>query len=166
MVTLLRSVRWLSRDDLSTRRGHAGPALPVEGARQLGPTTFRLALLPYAGRWQGADVARQAQEHAAPIQIVTSNLTEGLLDACGSFFSLSPASVVLTSMTQGPSGTLDARIVNLDHRPVYARIKGPIQAFPIALDGRRLDGALELDHVALRPGEILSLRLKMNPASS
>jgi hypothetical protein len=31
-LTLLRCVGWLSRDDLSTRRGHAGPYMATPGA--------------------------------------------------------------------------------------------------------------------------------------
>jgi alpha-mannosidase len=45
-LTLLRCVGHLSRDDLSTRRGHAGPALPTPGAQCLGRHEFRLAIAP------------------------------------------------------------------------------------------------------------------------
>src|SRR4029453_16857603 len=44
-LTLLRCVGWLSRDDLTTRSGHAGPALPVEDAQCLGEHHFQYALL-------------------------------------------------------------------------------------------------------------------------
>ena len=37
-LTLLRCVGWLSRGDLGTRRGHAGPELPVPGPQCLGAT--------------------------------------------------------------------------------------------------------------------------------
>ena len=43
-LTLLRCVGWLSRDDLSTRRGGAGPQLPVPGAQCLGEHVFEYAL--------------------------------------------------------------------------------------------------------------------------
>ncbi len=41
-VTLLRCVGWLSRDDFSTRNGHAGPFLETPGAQMPGIWTVRL----------------------------------------------------------------------------------------------------------------------------
>ncbi|HEY8475971.1 MAG TPA: glycoside hydrolase family 38 C-terminal domain-containing protein, partial [Chloroflexota bacterium] len=43
-LTLLRCVGWLSRDDLTTRPGHAGPPLPTPEAQCLGSYTFECAL--------------------------------------------------------------------------------------------------------------------------
>ncbi|MBI6545285.1 MAG: hypothetical protein HY692_00735 [Cyanobacteria bacterium NC_groundwater_1444_Ag_S-0.65um_54_12] len=43
-VTLLRCVGWLSREDLRTRGGGAGPALPTREAQMLGPHSFRFAI--------------------------------------------------------------------------------------------------------------------------
>ncbi len=42
-VTLLRSVGWLSRDDLKTRKGHAGPGIPTPEAQCLDEYTYRYA---------------------------------------------------------------------------------------------------------------------------
>jgi alpha-mannosidase len=47
-VTLLRAVGTISREDLATRRGPAGPATPTPGAQLLGPTRFALAVWPRA----------------------------------------------------------------------------------------------------------------------
>lgn len=44
-ITLLRAVGWLSRDDLLTRKGHAGWGLPAEGAQCQGTYQFRLGAL-------------------------------------------------------------------------------------------------------------------------
>lgn len=43
-VTLLRSVGWLSRDDLRTRGGGAGPRMPTPEAQCLGSHTYRYQL--------------------------------------------------------------------------------------------------------------------------
>ena len=51
-VTLLRSVGWLSRGDLTTRNGHAGPMLATPGGQGLGMQTAHYAILPHAGDWQ------------------------------------------------------------------------------------------------------------------
>ncbi|MNX86502.1 alpha-mannosidase [compost metagenome] len=50
-VTLLRCVGWLSRDDLRTRGGGAGPKLETPDAQCLGPQRFAYALVPYRGDW-------------------------------------------------------------------------------------------------------------------
>lgn len=42
-VTLLRSVGWLSRGDLKTRNGQAGPMISIPDAQQLGRNRFRFA---------------------------------------------------------------------------------------------------------------------------
>jgi hypothetical protein len=50
-LTLLRGTEWLSRDDLVTRRRHAGPPLHTPGAQDLGLHRFRygVALVPSEG---------------------------------------------------------------------------------------------------------------------
>jgi len=66
LLTLLRSIGWLSKSDLATRPGSAGPALPTPDAQCLGPLHCRYALLPHAGDWRQAGVDRQALLHAVP----------------------------------------------------------------------------------------------------
>lgn len=51
-LTLLRSVGWLSRPDLTTRPGEAGPSLPTPGAQCLGEITARISLYPAAQPWR------------------------------------------------------------------------------------------------------------------
>lgn len=43
-LTVLRSVGWLSRDDIAGRPGHAGPGLATPGAQCRGPIRFDLAI--------------------------------------------------------------------------------------------------------------------------
>jgi mannosylglycerate hydrolase len=45
-VTLLRSVGWLSRMDLTTRPNHAGPGLPTPGAQCIRTFEANVSLLP------------------------------------------------------------------------------------------------------------------------
>jgi alpha-mannosidase len=53
-LTLIRSVGWLSRDDLRTRGGGAGPRFPTPEAQCLGTHLFEHALVPLATGWQDA----------------------------------------------------------------------------------------------------------------
>jgi alpha-mannosidase len=60
-LTLLRCVGWLSRDDLATRRGGAGPQLPVPGAQCLGEHVFQYAL--ELGEPADAELLRRSQDY-------------------------------------------------------------------------------------------------------
>ena len=66
-LTLLRGVGWLSRDDLTTRTGHAGPGLETPGAQLLGEQRFRYSLFFHAGDWERAAVWRAAEAALVPI---------------------------------------------------------------------------------------------------
>lgn len=67
-LTLLRSVEWLSREGLPTRRVEAGPKIRVPDARMLGPQTFEYAFLPQAPEESGA-LFREAERYALPLQV-------------------------------------------------------------------------------------------------
>ncbi len=61
-VTLLRCVGWLSRNDLRSRRGGAGPMVATRDSQLPGRHTFELALCTYRGEWHDAGI--QALAHA------------------------------------------------------------------------------------------------------
>lgn len=46
-LTLLRCIGWLSRNDFPTRKGHAGPELPLPEAQMMGTYHFSYALIPF-----------------------------------------------------------------------------------------------------------------------
>ncbi len=75
-LTLLRSVGWLSRDDLSNRRIAAGPILPTPGAQCLGEHVFEYAILPHAGDWR--EVCRTAHNYIAPLRLARADTHEGM----------------------------------------------------------------------------------------
>jgi len=75
-LTLLRSVGWLSRDDLSTRRVAAGPIVPTPGAQCIGKYVFEYAILPHAGDWR--EVYQQAYAYTAPLLVARADTHEGL----------------------------------------------------------------------------------------
>ncbi|HEV2459700.1 MAG TPA: glycoside hydrolase family 38 C-terminal domain-containing protein, partial [Ktedonobacterales bacterium] len=73
-LTLLRGVEWLSRDDLLTRKSHAGPALHTPEGQGIGTHMFDYALVPHAGTWQTEDgfVLQEAQAFEAPLRAVVA----------------------------------------------------------------------------------------------
>jgi mannosylglycerate hydrolase len=75
-LTLLRSVGWLSRDDLWVRRVAAGPLVPTPGAQCLGPYYYEYAILPHAGDWQ--NVYQHALDFNAPVMARRADTHPGL----------------------------------------------------------------------------------------
>ncbi|MCB9557543.1 MAG: hypothetical protein H6707_15655 [Deltaproteobacteria bacterium] len=158
-ITLFRSVRWLSRADLSTRSGLAGPAFTVEGARLQRRLAFQLALCPYDAPLVESDAFRISQVFAAPPwQLPVQQRTPQSPGPT----RLSPTAVRLSSMRPNADGTVDVVLVNYADRPLVARLDGPYrpQAKERTLDGMPVSGpAIELDHIPLHPAQIMRLRL-------
>jgi len=53
-LTLIRSIGWLSRADMTIRPGHAGPAIATPEAQMLGEMTFEYSIIPHEGDWRRA----------------------------------------------------------------------------------------------------------------
>ncbi|GIW13766.1 MAG: hypothetical protein KatS3mg062_1205 [Tepidiforma sp.] len=79
-VTLLRCVGWLSRPDLRSRRGGAGPTVATSDSQCPGRHEFRLALAPYRGSWRSARIQNLAHAWAFPPLGRATNGHEGNLE--------------------------------------------------------------------------------------
>ena len=165
-VTLLRSVGWLSRQDLSTRSGPAGPALETPGAQLQGEHTLRLALYPHAGDWLAGDVHAAAEAFAYSLRGAGARAHGGDLRSTGGGLSIEPASVQLSSLA-AVDGRIECRVYNASDDPVVARIRAgaplAVQA-PASLDlfgNETAPLAIEEGTVALplRPREIATVRI-------
>ncbi len=75
-LVLLRSVGWLSRDDLSNRRVPAGPLVPTPGAQCLGKYKYNYAILPHFGNW--SQVYPWAYQYVSPLLVSRADTHEGL----------------------------------------------------------------------------------------
>ena len=146
-LTLLRSVGWLSRDDLSTRRVAAGPLVPTPGAQCLGKNQYQYAILPHRGDWR--EVYPVAYQYVAPLLVARADTHEGLdlremnitrddpsmvksiawprsgsnPDRVG-FVSIDRPELVITALrcTQDEKGLI-VRFYNITSEPITARIK-------------------------------------------
>ncbi len=101
-VTILRCVGWLSRDDFSTRKGHAGPFLETPGAQMPGTWTFDYSIIPHAGSWQKAFA--QAYAFETPMRLACTGLHGGTLPVSGSFVKVEPAPFVVSTVKQSEAG--------------------------------------------------------------
>ena len=101
-VTLLRCVGWLSRDDFSTRTGHAGPFLETPGAQMPGVWTFDYSIIPHVGSWKNAFT--QAYAFETPMRLACTGLHPGLMPVSGSLVKVEPAAFVVSAVKQGEVG--------------------------------------------------------------
>jgi len=101
-VTLLRCVGWLSRDDLSTRNGHAGPYLETPAAQMLGTWSFDYSIIPHAGDWQRA--YEQAYAFEVPMRGISTGIHPGSMPPAGSFLDVEPRAFIVSSVKMSEDG--------------------------------------------------------------
>jgi len=101
-LTLLRSVGWLSRDDMPVRQGHAGPAFETPGGQVPGKWTYDYAIIPHHGNWREA--YQQAYAFETPLRASETGLHGGEIPSQGSFISHSPAEFVISAIKEAENG--------------------------------------------------------------
>ncbi len=120
-LTLLRCVSWLSRDDLSTRSGHAGPALETPGAQEIGPHQFEYALIPAEGDWRNTFAGAQA--FAAPMRAVATGAHAGALAPAASFVEATRREFVISAVKPAEDGEgLIVRGYNISDQPIEVKL--------------------------------------------
>jgi hypothetical protein len=171
LLTLLRCVGWLSRDDMPVRPGHAGPGIPLLGAQCLGAYTFHYALVPYGGDRETPgwlSTFPQAYAFNAPIRAVVAEPHDGPLPAAMSFVEVSPTSVIVSAIKLAEEGDgLIIRIWNVAPAPVEARLRfsQPFSRAFVADLNERPNEELSPDAdnvvpLSLRPRQIMTVRFE------
>jgi alpha-mannosidase len=111
-ITLLRCFGWLSRDDLATRKGGAGPQVPVPGGQGLGEHVFDLSVIPLSGSMRAA--VSQAEAFRSPLIAASVPISAGSLPAVTSLLRVEPSSIAITALKPAQEGEgLILRGVNL-----------------------------------------------------
>ncbi len=106
-LTLLRCVGWLSRDDLLTRKGHAGPGYATPGAQMPGKHSFDYALVPFEDPGEAQQLGR---DFHAPLRAAATGLHGGALTGIQTLLKIAPlaaearSSFVLSAIKQAESG--------------------------------------------------------------
>jgi alpha-mannosidase len=126
-VTLLRCVGWLSRDDMPTRQGHAGPGFETPAAQMPGKWSFDYAIVPHAGGWQEA--YQQAYAFQTELRAIETGIHPGEIPAHGSFVSTSPAEFILSAIktAENSQGWL-VRGYNISSKTIQVSLK-PLRRF-------------------------------------
>jgi hypothetical protein len=170
-VTLVRAVGALSRDDLSTRRGHAGPGLATPGAQCPGTHEFRVAFLPRSAPPPPRALYAAARAVLAPPRVFAPCGGSGSLAAAASFLRVdadAEANVVGSACKLADAGDeVVLRLFNAGDRPAAIAIASlaPIRAASRAdLAERPREPCAVQDGrvgVVLAPGRIETLRLEL-----
>jgi hypothetical protein len=121
-LTLLRCVGWLSRQDLRTRSGPAGPAIETPGAQLPGEHVLRLAVFPHAGDWATGGVPQAAEAFALPLRSTGLRGHPGAVAPAGSALAIEPRTVQLSSLAV-VDGRTECRVYNGSGDPVEARLR-------------------------------------------
>ena len=120
VLTLLRCVGWLSRDDFPCRNGQAGPQLATPGGQCTGQATFHYSLIPF-NDFKAA--AREAHVFNAGFRAIAVPVAEGVLESNRRIVEIEPDSLQLTALKPSEDGSgLVLRIFNSVDEPVQARI--------------------------------------------
>ena len=165
-MTLLRCVGWLSRQDLSTRMGPAGPAIETPGAQLPGDHLLRLAIYPHAGAYLAGGVHDATEAFTLPLRGIGVRAHPGDLPAAAGALTVEPVAVRLSSLAH-VDGRTECRLYNSGSEPVTAtvRVGAPLTLqSPARIDllgGEREslsagDGTVE---VPLKGHEIVTIRL-------
>lgn len=107
-LTLLRCTEWLSRGDLRTRKGHAGPMEHTPEAQCPGHHEFDYALVPHRGAWQEDEalVLREAQSFnaCASVEVVVAETHPGQQPSSASLVRVEPREVVVSAIKRRDDG--------------------------------------------------------------
>jgi alpha-mannosidase len=155
----LRSVGWLSRDDLVTRKGNAGPQMPTPGAQVPGGHRFRYSLFFHAGDWQEGGVWRAAESVLLPVMAGHG----APLTTAAPVIELEPDCIQMTALQPQPGG-YDLRFLNAsdESREALVRLQPqPADVRVITLGGVMREPLAPQDgvlRIPVRPWEIVTLR--------
>ena len=165
-LTLLRCVGWLSRDDLATRQGAAGPVLATPGAQCPGRHVFHYSVVPHRGTWEEA--AAQARAFAAPLRAVAVEAHPGPLPPTLGFLDVEPASVVVSAVKPAEEGEgFVVRVYNPTDADAQARLRVWRHLLRAELANLNESGLEDLPvdgstvRFPVRAGQVVTLRLHL-----
>lgn len=165
LLTLIRAVGWLSRSDLATRRGGAGPELETPGAQELGEHRFEFAIATASCSLLKGGIVQRAAAYAAPPRMFAAPRAA---EALPSLISCDNPRVAFSTARPGPRpGSYHARVFSNSPETERAQFRFPaaMRARVVDLAGnplkhagmsRKRGGALELE---LRPFEIATFEV-------
>ncbi len=167
-LTLLRSVGWLSRGDLSVIDHAAGPMMATPGAQEMGAHRFEYAVLLHEGDWRRGQVPAESRRFLAPPMAVTLK-GSAQVPAAAPLVAIEPASVVISALHRSErGGGVVVRLVNLSPERADASLRAARQlgaAFAVdpmerPIDHLSVERVGDQVRVSLEPWQIATLALR------
>ncbi|MGQ4892623.1 MAG: glycoside hydrolase family 38 C-terminal domain-containing protein [Candidatus Njordarchaeia archaeon] len=156
-LTIFRSIGYLSRGDLESRKGHAGPGLPTPGAQCKRLLKFQYSIIPFRDKWESVKLAKNFTQ---PIFGVYS---EGKGSLPNSYLSLkiNGKDFMLTAFKKSEEGENKiVRITNLLPRENKIKIYPIRKGREVGLDekGTISIEEMEIGEITLKPSKIHTIR--------
>ncbi|MGQ4871912.1 MAG: alpha-mannosidase [Candidatus Thorarchaeota archaeon] len=104
-LTLLRSVGWLSRAGMTTRRDAAGPVLETPGAQCIGTQVFEFAVVPTQGPGVSPDLLQTVQEYLLPMAYVLAESSDSPDLALIEGVEVEPSAVMVSALKIAEDGS-------------------------------------------------------------
>jgi 2-O-(6-phospho-alpha-D-mannosyl)-D-glycerate hydrolase len=163
-LTLLRCVGWLSREDLSTRPGNAGPSFSTPGAQMIGRWKFEYSIIPHEGGWEQA--FGEAHSFARPLRAIRVSSGTREMPAEASLLSVDPAKLVVSAVRLAQDDdSLVVGAYNIANEPIEASLSVDEphgEVFRVDMNEENAEDVVASDGVvrlALLPNEIVTLKI-------
>ena len=108
-LTLFRSIGWLSRADLVSRKGNAGPDTQTPGAQEIGKNVFEYSLLSFAGAPDESRLSREWEDYRVSPRVVVRAAGPGDLKDGLSLVEISDQNLVFSSLRRRANGSFSLR---------------------------------------------------------
>jgi len=158
-LTLLRSVGWLSLDDLTTRDRLAGPKIAVPDAQCMGEHKFKYAILPLAAPWTSASVCTEENHYSIPVKCLTVPRQKGTLPPTLRFLRVEPDDLMVSAVKK--AYTEDHLIIRL-FNPTARSLRGRLESLT-GIQKAWLTDLNEEKGKSIRPGKDGALSIPVPP---
>lgn len=126
-LTLFRAVGWLSRPDLKTRRGNAGPQIATPDAQCLGEHVFYCSIIPHEKNWLKSRAYLVAREFNIPLMTAPIKLS-GEVKVKNWSMSLTPKTLPLSAFKKAEDDdTLVVRFYDVSGGSYTAKLSFPVR---------------------------------------
>ena len=123
LVTLMRCIGWLSRSDLLTRPGGAGPHIPTKDSQMIGIWVFEYSIIPHSGTWLEAEVYKTARNFIVPVLVHEDFPHSGEIEPVYSFMKIEPSEAVVSAFKKAEDDdSIILRLFNISGKETEAKI--------------------------------------------
>ncbi|HYM15691.1 MAG TPA: glycoside hydrolase family 38 C-terminal domain-containing protein [Dehalococcoidia bacterium] len=166
-LTLLRCVGWLSRADIATRRGGAGPQLRTPGAQLHGRNVLDYSIIPHAGSWVDAGAHVQAVQFLRPMRARYNRHGLGHIPAEDQLLLVDSPAFPVSAIKRAEDGDgVIVRVYNITagEAEAHVRLKPLTGSAEIVNLNEEPEAGVPIVHggvpVHARPNQIISIRFR------